>query len=286
MVSTDTGHQGRNGFDASFLQDQQASLDFAYAAIGRVAEAAKRIIAQHYRKPLDRSYFAGCSTGGREAMLMSQRYPTYFDGVVAGAPAMRTNYSGIGDRWVAVMLNRGGAEEREGPARHAECALGAATRRLVIDGVLNACDAGDGVKDGMIFNPQACRFDPKTLVCKGAKADGCLSAAQAAAIEKAFAGPKDSKGRQVYPGFMFDTGIASTQGITGLLHGGQSPVGLTFTQIGDRRRSRGGEAAADPAGAPRRLLTLDQPQHVLGPRGQAALLSRRERPVVLGPRHR
>jgi feruloyl esterase len=75
VVSTDTGHQGRGGFDGSFRQDQQASLDFAYVAVGRVAEVAKRIIAQHYGKPPDRSYFMGCSTGGREGMLMAQRYP-------------------------------------------------------------------------------------------------------------------------------------------------------------------------------------------------------------------
>jgi feruloyl esterase len=98
VVSTDTGHQGRGAFDGSFRQDQQASLDFAYAAVGRVADVAKRIIAQHYGKTPDRSYFAGCSTGGREAMLMAQRYPLYFDGVVSGAPAMRTSFSGIGDR--------------------------------------------------------------------------------------------------------------------------------------------------------------------------------------------
>ena len=104
VVSTDTGHQGRGAFDGGFMQDQQANLDFAYAAIGRVAEVAKRIIAQHYGKAPDKSYFAGCSTGGREAMLMTQRYPLQFDGVIAGAPAMRTNMSGIGDRWVAATL--------------------------------------------------------------------------------------------------------------------------------------------------------------------------------------
>jgi alpha-beta hydrolase superfamily lysophospholipase len=74
------------------MQDQQANLDFAYAAIGRVADVAKRIIAQHYGKPPDKSYFSGCSTGGREAMLMTQRYALQFDGVIAGAPAMRTEH--------------------------------------------------------------------------------------------------------------------------------------------------------------------------------------------------
>ena len=246
VVSTDTGHQGKGGFDASFMQDQQASLDFAYAAIGRVADVAKRIIAQHYGKPPDRSYFAGCSTGGREAMMMTQRYPLYFDGVVSGAPAMRTNFSGIGDRWVAVTLNEAAPKNAQGLPVTRD-ALSDSDKKTVIDGFLNACDAGDGIKDGMVFDTQSCRFDPKALVCKGAKADGCLSPAQAAALEKAFAGPKDSRGRQVYPGFLFDTGIASTQGIPGLLHGGSNPVGPAFTEIGMDVDRAVDAALADPA---------------------------------------
>jgi len=231
VASTDTGHEGRGGFDGSFQQDQQASLDFAYVAIGRVAQIAKRIVAQHYGKAIDHSYFAGCSTGGREAMLMAERYPTYFDGVVAGSPAMRTSYSGIGDRWVAAALNEIAPKDDKGQPL-TKNALSDSDKKMVIEGILNQCDALDGVKDRMIFNPKACHFEPKTLVCKGAKTDGCLSAAQAAALEKGFAGPKDSKGRQVYPGFFWDTGLASTQGIAGLLHGGSSPVGPGFTDIG------------------------------------------------------
>jgi Tannase and feruloyl esterase len=216
VVTTDTGHRG-TGFDASFMAEQQAALDFAYEAVGRVAALAKQIVAQYYARPADHSYFAGCSTGGREAMLMAERYPTYFDGIVAGAPAMRTNFSGIGDEWVAVSLNQ--AEK-----------LSDVQKKAVIDGIVNQCDATDGVKDGMIFN-EKCRFDPKKLICAtaGAKADGCLSAEQAAAIEKGFAGPRDSKGRLVYPGFPYDTGLASTQGIPGLLNGGLNPVGPPFT---------------------------------------------------------
>ena len=247
VVSTDTGHQGKGAFDGTFRQDQQADLDFAYAAIGRVAEVAKRIIAQHYGKPPDKSYFAGCSTGGREAMMMTQRYPLQFDGVVSGAPAMRTAYSGIGDRWVAATLNEIAPKNAQGQP-DTRAALSESDKKTVIDGFVNACDQGDGVKDGMVFNINACKFDPKTLVCKGSKADGCLSMAQATTLEKAFAGPKDSKGRQVYPGFLFDTGIASTQGIAGLLHGGQlvggggAGVGMNVDEAAER-------AAADPAEA-------------------------------------
>ncbi len=231
VASTDTGHEGRGGFDGSFMQDQQANLDFAYIAIGRVAEIGRRIVAEHYGRPAEHSYFAGCSTGGREAMLMAERYPTYFDGVVAGSPAMRTSYSGIGDRWVAASLNEIAPKDDKGRPMTRN-ALSDSDKKTVIEGLINQCDVLDGVKDRMIFNQKACHFDPKTLVCRGAKTDGCLSAAQAAALAKGFAGPKDSKGRQVYPGFLFDTGIASTQGIPGLLHGGSSPVGPGFTDIG------------------------------------------------------
>jgi feruloyl esterase len=85
------------------------------------------------------------------------------------------------------------------------------------------------------------------LVCKASKTEGCLSTAQAAALEKAFAGPKDSKGRQVYPGFLFDTGIASTQGIPGLLQGGSNPVGPAFTDVGMDVDEAVERALADPA---------------------------------------
>jgi hypothetical protein len=183
VASTDTGHEGRGGFDASFQQDQLASLDFAYVAIGRFAEIAKRIVAQHYGKPIDHSYFAGCSTGGREAMLMAERYPNYFDGVIAGSPAMRTSYSGIGDRWVAASLNEIAPKDDKG-LPITKNALSESDKKTVIEGLINQCDALDGVKDRMIFNPKACHFDPKTLVCKGAKTDGCLSSAQAAALER------------------------------------------------------------------------------------------------------
>jgi feruloyl esterase len=243
VVSTDTGHTGTNGFDASFMQEQQAALDFAYQAVGRIAVLAKQIIAHHYAKAPDRSYFTGCSTGGREAMLMAQRHPTFFDGIISGAPAMRTAYSGIGDEWAATMLNTAAPKDASGKA-DPRAALSDAQKKAVIDGVLNACDANDGLKDDMIFNTKACRFDPKALVCGATKTDGCLTMEQATAIEKGFAGPKDSRGRQVYPGFMFDTGIASTQGIPGLLHGGRNPVGPPFSATSMDVDARAAAAAA------------------------------------------
>jgi hypothetical protein len=188
VVTTDTGHQGAV-FDATFMQEQQASLDFAYQAVGRVAVLAKQILAQHYGRPADRAYFMGCSTGGREGMLMAQRYPTYMDGIIVGAPAMRTHVSGIGGEWVATMLNGAAPEDASGEPDLTR-AFSDADRRAVIDGLLNACDAIDGLEDGIIMHPTGCRFDVKAIECTGEKKDGCLSPAQVAAVQKAFAGPR------------------------------------------------------------------------------------------------
>lgn len=224
VVSTDGGHKGTGAFDGSFMQDQQAMLDFEYVAIGRTATLAKQIIEAYYNKPPQHSYYVGCSTGGREAMLMAQRYPLYFDGLVAGAPAQRTGLSNLADRTVAVALNRiapKGADGRPVPGG----ALSNTDRKAIVDKLLEVCDSRDGAKDGMIFDTLGCTFDPAMLACKGPKAEGCLSAEQVGAIQKGFAGPKDSRGNQVYPGFFFDTGITATEGIPGLLAGGNSPVG-------------------------------------------------------------
>ncbi len=225
VVSTDTGHKGTGSFDRGFMQDQQAVLDFEYVAIGRVAALAKQMIEAYYAKPPAHSYYVGCSTGGREAMLMTQRYPLFFDGVVAGAPAMRTGLSNLATRSVSVALNRiapKGADGRPQPGG----AFSEADKKAIIGKLLDTCDARDGVKDGMIFDPAGCSFDPASLACKGPKAEGCLSADQVSALQKAFAGPKDSQGNQVYPGFFFDTGITATGGgIPGLLGSGSSPIG-------------------------------------------------------------
>jgi pimeloyl-ACP methyl ester carboxylesterase len=246
VVSTDTGHTGKGAFDGSFQQDQQASLDFAYAAIGKVAEVAKRIIATHYQKPVDKSYFAGCSTGGREGMMLSQRYPRLFDGIVSGAPAMRTAYSGIGDQWVAVQLNQVAPKNAQGQP-DTRNALTEAQKQGVINGFLAACDELDGLRDGMVFNTTSCKFDPRALVCKGGTSGDCLTQAQADALVRGFAGPKDSKGIQVYPGFLFDTGLTATQGIAGLLHGGSPPGGGSFSAMTMDVDAAAERAAANPA---------------------------------------
>src|SRR5262245_44672639 len=163
VVTTDTGHKGTGGFDASFMVDQQAALDFYYVAIGRVAPLAKEIIARYYGKPADHSYYVGCSTGGREAMIMSQRYPSYFDGIVSGDPAIRTGNSNLGLAYFGATLN--GINPK----------LTDADKKLIVSSIVNSCDEKDGLKDGLIFNTKACTFNPAQIACTGAKTDGCLT---------------------------------------------------------------------------------------------------------------
>jgi len=224
VVTTDSGHKSSTVFDARFFADQEATVNFLYQAVGKVAQVGKQVVMAYYGRAAARSYFMGCSTGGREAMLMSQRYPRFFDGIVAGAPAMRTSYSNLADRWVVVALNQIAPKDAQGKPQTSR-ALSDEDRRLVIDSLLKACDANDGVADGMIFDPKSCGFNPADLACRGAKTSSCLRPEQAAALARGFAGPKDSRGNPVYPGFWFDTGIADTQGIPGLLNPGPSPVG-------------------------------------------------------------
>ncbi|RPI60398.1 MAG: tannase/feruloyl esterase family alpha/beta hydrolase, partial [Lysobacterales bacterium] len=225
VVTTDTGHQGA-AFDGSFFADQEAALNFLWLANGKVTVAAKALIDAYYREPAEHSYFVGCSTGGREAMIMSQRYPTYFDGLVSGAPAMRTGLSNLGMRSVSVALSTAAQRDANGAVVPGS-ALSETDKTLLVDSLLKTCDADDGLADGLIFDPLRCDFDPNALVCSGAKNDSCLSPVQASAVKRALSGPRTASGRQVYPGYLYDTGITTTaQGaIPGVLNGAASPVG-------------------------------------------------------------
>jgi feruloyl esterase len=208
VVSTDTGHKSDAVFDRSYDVDQQASIDFAHFAVGEVAVAAKQIINKYYGKAAERSYFTGCSTGGREAMLMTQRYPDYFDGVVSGDPAIHVGYSGLGNQWLDAAFNEAAPKDASGrPQPH--LLFSESDKKLVTNGVLAACDADDGVADKMIFNPKACDFDPAALMCSGAKTDACLSSAQVNALKKGFAGPRNSRGRLIYRMSPNDAGVAA-----------------------------------------------------------------------------
>jgi feruloyl esterase len=159
-------------------------------------------------------------------MMMSQRHPDYFDGIVAGAPAMRTGHSNLAMRWARIAFNRAAPRDAQGQPKGPK-ALADADRRLIVDGLLQACDALDGAQDGMIFATRACRFDPAALQCPGPKAEGCLTAQQVEAVRTALAGPKASHGNAVYPAYPYDTGIDANgpSAIPGFLMSAPGPVG-------------------------------------------------------------
>src|SRR5579871_549937 len=207
VVSTDTGHKGAT-FDRTYDVDQEASIDFAQVAVGQVASLAKQIVAHYYGQPARYSYFAGCSTGGREAMLMTQRFPAEFDGVISGDPAMRTGFSRIGNTWSSVAFNEIAPKDDSGRPQPNKV-FSESDIKLIVTGILNACDGNDGLKDGMVFNTRACKFDPEVLACKAGKNDSCLTKQQTSAIKKAFAGPHDSRGNLIYPMNGYDAGIAN-----------------------------------------------------------------------------
>jgi feruloyl esterase len=232
VVSTDTGHKSHGGpFDFSFMKDQQASLDFAYLANVQVAAVAKQLIAQHYGKPAAFSYFVGCSTGGREGMILSQRYPTAFNGVISGAPAMRTGLSTLAiGKWIPIAFNQIAPKNADGKPNITQ-AITDSDRKLIMEALMKHCDAKDGLADGIISDPLACDFDPAVLTCPEGKSENCLAPAKVAAIKKAFGGPKTSEGVQAYPAFLYDTGIAATGPIRGILSPGPGLFGPVTTAI-------------------------------------------------------
>ncbi len=246
VVSTDSGHKGAV-FDGSFFADQEATLNFLYLAVGKVTVVAKQVIASYYGRPAEHSYFVGCSTGGREAMIMSQRYPRYFDGLVAGAPAMRTGYSNLGMRWVSVALSKAAKKDKEGKPIPGS-ALSGDEKQLIVNSTLRVCDGKDGLEDGMIFDTKGCDFDPAALACTTAKTDPCLTPEQIKAVKTAMAGARSANGQQVYVGYLYDTGIGTSgRGIPGLLNGAPSPVDGPTPPAEQDVDAEAAAAAAEPS---------------------------------------
>jgi hypothetical protein len=210
VVSHDSGHKGAV-FDASFAADQRAALDFAEASVLTVTKAAKAITEAYYAGPIAHSYMTGCSTGGREGMLAIQRYPELFDGVVIGAPAMMTGHSNLAVAKAAVDFNQAAPRDAEGLPVVTEVFTPAA-REVIKQGLLDQCDALDGLADGMIENVAQCRFDPQKLACERGQSEGCLPGKVATALARGFQPPVDASGRALYSPFPFDTGITDLQG--------------------------------------------------------------------------
>lgn len=222
VASTDSGHEGAV-FDGSFMADQEAAMNFLFLGNMRVTQVAKPVVERYYGNAINRSYFVGCSTGGREGMIMAQRYPTLFDGIVSGAPAIRTGLSNLALRWYNVHLNRAVQASGQGsPEPGAQ--FSAAEQKLIVDGLLQACDARDGAADGLVFDVAGCAFDPRALACAAGQSEGCLAPEKAEALVRGLAGPVDSRGVQLYPRFVLDSGNDDNLGFArGLLGGGATP---------------------------------------------------------------
>lgn len=182
VAGTDMGHQGGGG---SFGRDHQKLVDFAYRGVHLTALASKKLIKAFYGRAEAYSYFAGCSDGGREALMEAQRYPKDFNGILAGAAAMNFEVqNSFYHAWQA--QSNTGADGKP--------ILIAARLSLLHKAVLAQCDKLDGLEDGLISEPRACRFDPKILLCLQNPAQpgtDCLSAAEVEAARKLYDGPAD-----------------------------------------------------------------------------------------------
>ena len=211
VVSTDSGHDNTVNNTAlagsfQFGFDPQARSDYGYNGPARVVVAAKAISKRFYGQAARYSYFAGCSEGGREGLMFSQRYPSFFDGIVSGNPGMDLPKAAVAEAWDSQAF--AAAARTLTPFGNPDLASSFTSAELGVVGkaILDACDAQDGLVDGMVFNPGACKFDPKTL---GPAGTGVLSAVQVTALEKVFGGAKNSRGKSLYAGWYWDPGIAA-----------------------------------------------------------------------------
>lgn len=207
VVSSDFGHQASDPRDASFGLDPQARIDWGYQAIDQVTRRAKALLLAYYGRAPQYSYYAGCSGGGRQALIASQRFPAAFDGIVAGAPILEQHLAQTGSMQILqefTAIAPLGADGKPVLSR----AFSDADLALVQRDVLARCDALDGLADGSVDNPAACRYSPAALQCTGAKADTCLSAAQVGALSRVLAGPHNSAGQALYDPYPIDAGVA------------------------------------------------------------------------------
>ena len=187
-AATDTGHAGGS---ASFAMGHPEKLtDFAYRAVHEMTVTSKAIIQNFYGTAPRYSYWNGCSTGGRQGLKEAQKFPADFDGIVAGAPANYQTHLHVWSVWVAQQMNQ-----------TPDSYLPPAKLAVLHKAVLAACDAEDGVKDGLLNDPTKCHFDPKSIECQGADSPTCLTSAQVAAVQAIYAGPKNAAGKQVFPSF-------------------------------------------------------------------------------------
>ncbi len=191
VTSNDTGHQGA---DPSWMKDPDKVRLWGHTATHLATAPAKALVAAYYGAPAHRAYFQGCSTGGAQAMEEAEFYPDDYDGIVAGAPGMSYAHLIMSFLWGLKATQPPGALIPPGKLQVLHAA------------VLAACDRNDGLKDGLISDPQACRFDPASIACKptDTATAPCLTAAQALTAKLIYSGPRNSRtGVSIYPGFAY-----------------------------------------------------------------------------------
>jgi hypothetical protein len=219
-----------------FFTDAEAVRDWAYNSIDVTTQTAKYLIDAYYGRPADRSYFVGCSTSGRQGMAMSQLFPSYYDGVIAGDPFYLPPDISLSETWGLEQIISVSPKDANGNPLYLQ-GFPLSDQNLFTNAILAACDALDGLVDGVIDNLAACRFDPETFVfpssgpygsiapgqalqCNGSKTATCLSPAQVTATKKIAQGPRTSSGRHItspdgtlLSGYPFDGGFMMPSGI-------------------------------------------------------------------------
>lgn len=207
-ASTDTGHATPGGSFA--LNHPEKLVDFGYRAVHEMTVQAKALIAAFYGNQPSRSYWNGCSTGGRQGLMSAQRYPADYDGIIAGAPANYMSHLQPWSLWVPMAVHQSEASYIP-PAKYP----------IIHKAVLEACDALDGVRDGVLEDPTRCHFDPKTIECKGSDTTACLTPPQVEAARKIYAPMTHPRtGLKLFPALE----PGSEMGWTGLA--GPQPMGI------------------------------------------------------------
>lgn len=198
-VTTDTGHStfflsGAFGMAEPGVPNTQLQEDFAFRSEHLMATVGKQVTKAFYGADPVRSYWYGCSTGGRQGMMMAQRYPEDYDAILAGAPAMHWDRFQAYQIWPQVVMKAEGVT-----------ALSATKRSLVNGRAVAACDGADGVVDGVIDDPRSCTYDPRqdiTIARAGCTADdgSCLSPAEASTVQRIWGGARNTAGDLLWPG--------------------------------------------------------------------------------------
>ncbi|WP_158816345.1 tannase/feruloyl esterase family alpha/beta hydrolase [Methylocapsa sp. S129] len=209
VLSSDEGHSGADpantsfglGSGAAFGLDPQARDDYGYAGDATLGPIGKAIIAKFYGEPPARSYMFGCSNGGRHAMVAASRMGDQYDGFVAGDPGFNLPRAAIQHAWDVQSFEMVDPDVKK--------SFSPTDMALISRKVLDACDKLDGVEDGMVGDIKACQkaFHLADLQCSGEKTDQCLSKIQVEALTRAFGGPRNSKGEQLYSDWPFDAGM-------------------------------------------------------------------------------